>query len=239
MNNWEAWLPHPHNFDVALRQALCENVACRAELSAGYLYPAIGSALDVDAMLSGATPRESQWNSQHLIQDTRTTALTAGHSSIGVCAFTSWGAVCFLHPGINLPDSAHGEDFRWWTAAITIAELPAGGVPTAAKARAKSTDGRGRNKGKWVPKGLATVLPAWTDGQKDDWDSSFGEIKTSAYQIWDEAEELPAQATKSLERRWRMAVNIFHRRCFTNDRLKVAEWCNLLLSFQPCASLNS
>ena len=153
--------------------------------------------------------------------------------------FHSVGPISFLHPGITLPDSGHGEDFRWWTAAITIAELPAGGMPTASKARAKSTGRGAATKGKWVPKGLATVLPAVTDREKDDQDDSFGEIKTSAYQIWDEAEELPAQATKSLERRWRMAVNIFHRRCFTNDRVKVAEWCNLLLSFQPFAFSNS
>ena len=223
LNNWEVWLPKPESFDVALRRALCENVACRAELSAGYLYPALGSAMDVDTMLLGANPKDSTWTSPHLIQDTRTTALTAGHSSIGVCGFTTWGPACYLHPGITLPDTSQGEDFRWWTAAITIAELPAGGLPTAAKARAKAKGSGAHSQAKWVPKGLTTVLPSTADGTKDDTDSSFGEIKTSAYQIWDEAEELPAQATKSLERRWRMAVNLFHRRCFTNDRTKVAE----------------
>ena len=37
LNNFDAWLPRTENFDVALRQALCENIACRAEPSAGYL----------------------------------------------------------------------------------------------------------------------------------------------------------------------------------------------------------
>ena len=224
MNNWEAWLSKPHSFDVALRQALCENIACRAELSAGYLYPAIGGPMDVASLMAGASPTDSTWTEKHLIQDTRTTALTAGHSSIGVCSFTKMGPICYLHPGIELPDTSQGEDFRWWTAAITIAELPARTIPTAAKARPGGKGPGARSQGKWVPKNkINAILPSTADGSKDDTDTSFGEIKTSTYRIYDESEELPAQATKSLERRWMMAVNIFHRRCFTNDRVKVAE----------------
>ena len=84
------------------------------------------------------------------------------------------------------------------------------------------------NKCKWVPKDVTELTTVTANGEKDDTDPAWGPIKTCAYQILDETEEI--YETKSLERRWRMALNLFHRRCFTNDNMKVLF---SLGSFQP------
>ena len=175
----------------------------------------------------GDTTRESDWSLPHLIQDTRTSKLTAGFYSLGVCAFTHSGPNCYLHPGFTLPDIHPYEDYRWWTAAITVKALPAGRQPTPCNPpRGKS---RHSNKvGKWVPKNLHKRTTVTVDGSKDDTED-FGPIQTTAFQIVDELEELPAQSTMSLDRRWRAATSLFSKRCFTNDPDKVAELRNLYL----------
>ena len=77
------------------------------------------------------------------------------------------------------------------------------------------------------------------DGEKDDAETQHGPIQTTTFQIIDETEELPAHNTKSLDRRWRAAVNLFHRRCFTNDPLKVARWRDLKVIELPAMRLPS
>ena len=127
--NWDDWFPEPTDFDIALKKALSEIRACRTELSAGYLYPAIGNYVAHENANCGGAVRDSTWNCPHLIQDTRATKFTTGHSSIAVCAFQERGPIAYLHPGIKLPEGPD-EDLRWWTAAITINELPAGRMPS-------------------------------------------------------------------------------------------------------------
>ena len=128
-------------------------------------------------------------------------------------------------PGMTLPDVPPDEDFRWWTAAITVTALPAGSKPTASNPPLGARSPH--NPKKWVPKNLHVLRSVTVDGEKDDADKPAGPIQTTTFQIVDETEELPAHQTTSLERRWRMAVNLFHRRCFTNDPLKVARWRDL------------
>ena len=128
-------------------------------------------------------------------------------------------------PGMTLPDVPPDEDFLWWTAAITVTALPAGSKPTASNPPLGARSPH--NPKKWVPKNLHVLRSVTVDGEKDDADESAGKIQTTTFQIVDETEELPAHQTQSLDRRWRMAVNLFHRRCFTNDPLKVARWRDL------------
>ena len=92
-------------------------------------------------------------------------------------------------------------------------------------------------RGKWGPKNLHLRRNVTVDGQKDDVDPNAPPIQTTTFQIIDETEELPAQQTSSLERRWRQATNLFQRRCFTNGPLKGREVERQRngLSFQPCA----
>ena len=132
MLNWDEWFPEPTHWDIALRKALSEKPAVRAELSAGYVYPGIGLFCDHPSSNSkSGEVRQADWTSHHFIQDTRTSKLTAGHHSIAVCAFCRSGPQAFLHPGLTLPDVGPDEDFRWWTAAITVTSEPEGAVPTA------------------------------------------------------------------------------------------------------------
>ena len=87
-----------------------------------------------------------------------------------------------------------------------------------------------------MPKNLHLRRSVTVDGEKDD--AQFPvPIQTTTFQIIDETEELPAHNTKSLERRWRAAVNLFHRRCFTNDPLKVARWRDLKVIELPAMRL--
>ena len=131
-----------------------------------------------------------------------------------------------MHPGLILPDAPPHEDFRWWTAAITVRQLPDGALPTAQTQSAKSSDDPGK-QGKWVPKNLHVRNTVTVDGIKDDWEMPEEPIRTTFHQILDQTEELPALKTNSLDRRWRAACSLFNRRCFTNDPLKVAAWGNL------------
>ena len=219
--NFEEWLGEPTFFDTALRHALCENVACRAELSAGYLYPCLGHYCEHSSPLCKGAVRDTDWSSQHILQDTRVEPTAdAKHWSIGVCAFTESGPICYLHPGIQLPELEFGEDFRWWTAAISINELPADNGPSQSL---RQRWHKAKGGGFWAPVALTKVTTCTVGSEKDDQDDSFGKIELTAFQIWDETEEWPAYLwTRSLDRRWRMAVNLFHRRSFTNNPLKVA-----------------
>ena len=78
------------------------------------------------------------------------------------------------------------------------------------------------NKYKWVPKHVTELAAVTATGEKDDTNPALLPIKTCAYQIFDEIEQI--SDTKSMDRRWRMALNLFHRRCFTNDNMKVVFW---------------
>ena len=245
MLNFDDWFPQPGYWDSTLRYMLSMNPAMRAELSAGYLYPCLGHFTEHENAVDKGV-RQPDWSMKHMIQETRTSAkLTAGHYSIGVCSFTEKGTISYLHPGMTLPDIPPEEDFRWWTAAITVSELPAGAAPTAEPRRNQGA--QARKQGKWVPKNLHVRDTVTVDGEKDDQQSSQP-IEITALQIMDETEELSADGSKSMERRWRAATALFRRRCFTNDPLKVAAWENYtvelpamrppdFLSFQPCELL--
>ena len=115
------------------------------------------------------------------------------------------GPMCKLHQGIKLLEREAGEDYRWWTGAITIKEKPWGASPTSSmnwKGKVHSRQHQRSQPGKWVPKHQTTTVSCTVDGEKNDADvEQFGVIRTSSYQIWDETEEIPS-STKNEGRRW-------------------------------------
>ena len=125
------------------------------------------------------------------------------------------------HPGIRLPERGD-EDFRWWTASISILELPARNQPSAEawanKKRAASRNTRARDR--WVPKNKTEPVSALTTDEKDDRDPNFPKLQTSSWQIWDEYEKIPSDVTESFLNRWRKAQHMFNMRCFTNNPAK-------------------
>ena len=131
-----------------------------------------------------------------------------------------------LHNGIKLPDTPPAQDFRWWSAAITVAEPTAGAAPTT-RERSAEASSAASTPGRWVLKGLHKRRKVTVTGIKDDWETPEDPILTTFWQIFDETEGIPAQTTGSLNRRWRAACNLFSHRSFTNDPVKVAAWRNL------------
>ena len=122
-----------------------------------------------------------------------------------------------MHPCFSLPEQS-GEDFAWWTAAMSVAELPAGRPPTI-RSRKSKKQSRQPDPQRWVPKSGPMVAPQAPE-QVDDSEAEFGPIRVTAYQIIDEEEETFSKTTASFQRRWRQAVNLFLRRSFTNNPSK-------------------
>ena len=219
MFHFDQWFPEPGDWDVLLREAASSNWDFRQTIEAGYTWPAIGHFREhASPNLQGAV-RPGTWHKKHILQDTM--ACGPVHHAIEICGFTESGHRCTLHPGIRLPEQGD-EDFRWWTASISILELPAQGKPTAeawdSKWRAASRKNRARDM--WVPKQKVGPLPALASGEKDDRDPNFPELQTSSWQIWDEYEGIPSPVTASFLGRWRKAQLMFNMRCFTNNRGK-------------------
>ena len=125
--NFNDWFREPGDWDCALLQAACWNRDFRDEIRAGYTYPSIGFYREHPSPNLKGQVREAPWHKKHILQGTR--AVGPLHEAIEVCFFTEAGPKCVMHPGIRLPEREHGEDFRWWTAAITIAESPTGDIP--------------------------------------------------------------------------------------------------------------
>ena len=213
---FDQWFPAPGDWDVLLREAASSNWDFRQTIEAGYTWPAIGRLREhASPDLQGAvTP--GTWHKKHILQDTM--ACGPVHHAIEICAFTEGGHRCVLHPGIRLPERGD-EDFRWWTASISILELPARNEPSAEawvnKWRAASRNNRARDR--WVPKNKTEPLTALASDEKDDRDPNFPELQTSSWQIWDEYEEIPSPVTASFTARWRKAQLMFNMRCFTNN----------------------
>ena len=226
MLNFDVWFSKPGHWDCLLREKLSAHAGMRAELSAGYLYPCLGHYSQHESAVEKGV-RETTWDMRHILQETRTSELAAGHhDSIAVCAFETSGPLIPLHNGIKLPDTPPDQDFRWWTAAITVAEPEAGKAPKARK-RAAEASSVASTPDRWVPKGLYKRRKVTVTGRKDDWETPDDPIFTTFWQIFDETEGIPAQTTESLNRRWRAACNLFSHRSFTNDPAKVAAWRNL------------
>ena len=214
--HFDQWFSEPGDWDVLLREAASTDWRFRMNIEAGYTWPAIGHFREhASPNLEGAV-RHGTWHKKHILQDT--VACGPVHHAIEICAFTEGGHRCVLHPGIRLPESGD-EDFRWWTASISILELPAGNCPSAEawdnKWRAAGRNPRAR--GRWVPKNKTEKLPALATSDKDDRDPNFPELKTSTWQIWDEYEVIPSLVTASFLNRWRQAQRMFNMRCFTNN----------------------
>ena len=130
MLNFGAWFPKAGHFDCELRDKLCNHTAVRAELSAGYLYPCLGHYSQHESGIEKGV-REMDWSQHHILQETRVSEIpNCKHESIGVAAFTAGGYISLLHDGVHLPDTPP-DDFRWWTAAITIPEPPIGAKPAS------------------------------------------------------------------------------------------------------------
>ena len=217
--HFEEWFPEPDDWDVALRKAASSDASFRQIMEAGYTYPAIGHFREHASPNCGGDVRSASWERRHILQDTM--ALGPVHNAIEICAFTETGHKCVVHPGIRLPETASGEDFRWWTASISIQELPAGCNPTAAWANKwRAASRHNQSQGIWVPKEKTQVLSALTTGEKDDHDPNFPPLETSQWQIWDEYEEIPSPQTASFLNRWRKAQHLFNLRSFTNDPQK-------------------
>ena len=214
--HFDQWFPEPDDWGVLLGKAASSNWSFRQTIEAGYTWPAIGRFREhASPDLQGAV-RPGTWHEKHILQDTM--AYGPVHHAIEICAFTEGGHRCVLHPGIRLPERGD-EDFRWWTASISILELPARNGPSAEawanKLRAASRNTRARDR--WVPKNKTGPLTALASGEKDDRDPNFPELKTSSWQIWDEYEGIPYPVTANFTARWRKAQLMFNMRCFTNN----------------------
>ena len=214
--HFQHWFPEPGDWDVLLRKAASSNMRFRQTIDAGYTWPAIGHYREHASPNCGGQVRHGEWGKKHILEDTM--AHGPVHHFIQICALTEGGHKCVLHPGIRLPESA-GEDFRWWTASISILEPPAGNWPTAEawanKNRAASQVRR--YQGRWVPKNRTEPLPALATGEKDDNDPNFPPLQTSTWQIWDEYEVIKPPVTDSFRNRWRKAQHLFNLRSFTNN----------------------
>ena len=224
--NFEEWIPIGF-FDVNLRKALDGNEDCRAKLAAGFLYPSLGHYSEHYAAACGGT-REAYWQSPYIAQNTRGPSELPAAKWDGIFQIygcTEKGRNPMLHAGFSLPERP-GEDLVWWTAAITVPELPAG---RAMVYRAHKKNFKNKETKYWRPKDIAKeTRPA--PEQIDESEAVFGPIKVTSYQIVDEDEDTFSKDTVSFQRRWRAAVNMFLRRNFTNDPEKVGI-CDM--SFQP------
>ena len=218
--NFHEWIS-PGHFDTQLRWALTSNGDCRTVLSAGYLMPSLGHWSEHETMNLGkvAKVREAWWDADYIAQSTRGPSEPPAARWNGVFTVErfrhSGQPEPALHPGIQLPEQ-EGESFLWWTAAITVAELPAGRLPTI---RSRKTKKQSRHPApmKWVAKSGPGCVVQQYPPQVDDSESQYGPIKVTAYQIIDEGEDTFQKTTASFQRRWRAAVNLFLRRSFTND----------------------
>ena len=216
---FDEWFPEAGDWDVLLRKAASSDAGFREIMKTGYTFPAIGHFREHPSPNLKGEVRASSWHRRHILQDTA--ARGPIHYAIEICAFMAQGYKCILHPGIRLPESEAGEDFRWWTASISIQELPAGNAPTASTWNKKRAASRFHSqRGMWVPRDRGQKLSALATGEKDDHDPNFPELQTSTWQIWDEYEEIPSPVTQSMETRWRQAQRMFNMRCFTNNPLK-------------------
>ena len=131
LSNFDKWCP-PGNFDTQLRRALETDADCKAVLAAGYLLPALGHYSEHNSALFGGTTREAYWTEPFIAQSTRGPSeppAAPWDGTFKVRRFLEKGHAEELHPGFSLPEQ-QGESFTWWTAAITVAELPAGRLPT-------------------------------------------------------------------------------------------------------------
>ena len=231
------WL-EPGHFDTQLRWALTTNEDCRTVLSAGYLLPSLGHWSEHPTQNLGkvAKVREAYWHADFIAQGTRgpsepPAARWDGKFTVERFREGGWKEAP-LHPGIQLPEQ-EGESFLWWTAAITVAELPAGRLPTI---RGRKRKGQSPQPALmiWVPKSGPGSVAHQFPPQVDDSEAEYGPIKVTAYQIIDEEEDTWTKTTASFQRRWRQAVNIFLRRSFTNDPNKAP----FFMSYQPLPFLS-
>ena len=200
--------------DVNLRNALGGNQDCRAKLAAGYLYPSLGHYSEHFA--PGASGiREAYWSSHYIAQSTRGPSVLPAapwDGTFHICEFNEKGKDAKMHDGFSLPEKK-GEDLVWWTAAITVPELPAGRAMIDRKQAQKSNK---KHTMYWRPKHVE-VKHTPPPEQLDDSAARFGQIKVSSYQILDENEDTLNQQSTSFQRRLRAAVAVFLRRNFTNS----------------------
>ena len=220
--NFEDWL-EPGHFDTQLRWALTNNQDCRTVLAAGYLQPSLGHWSEHETMNLGkqSKVREAYWHADFIAQSTRGPSEPPAAPWDGVFKverFRPSGQPEAMHPGIQLPEQ-EGESFLWWTAAITVAELPAGRLPTIRQRKTKKQSYQPA-KMKWVVKNKEKKEIQQFPPQVDDSAGQYGPIRVTAYQIVDENEDTWTKTTDSFQRRWRQAVNLFLRRSFTNDPYK-------------------
>ena len=203
--NFQAWFGAKTHWDLALRYALEKNDTCRRELTAAYVYPAVGH-YDEHESMQGNGVRESTWSKQWAQSGTRKpTELTAGKKwwDFEIRGFEARGNTPVLR-SVKFPEDS--EELEWWTAGISMDAT----LTAAWKKRSTSSQpptGQAMNDGTWVN--------VDEDKGRVDKDPAYGEVFITCGQTVEALEE--PKDTNAWFRIARGHQNMFLRRNFTNN----------------------
>ena len=207
--NFDDWIEQGH-FSISLKKALESHDVCRAELTAGFLFPALGHYEEHESgTISGV--RESSWNARWVQGGTRPDPTELANYPKD---WIPWQIRDFCPSGVAphlggrpvlLEDE--DEDLTWWTAAVTVDESWYGSrhgrniLLSAERVRQMES-------GAHSPDAKVGVDP----------DTTWGEIRISQAQIAHSDEV--RKHTQSWRRQHRAAVSLFEKRQFTNNPKK-------------------